>query len=314
VQHIQQQFNELKARVAQAASAWQQALAASEFADAAAFTEAQLNQEQEQQSSAKLQQWQQQVQRNSTLLEQLNDVIKEQEAPDLAALESQVQTLEREVNEALQYWQSRRGEYHRLQHIQQRLKEKQASSSKLTEQYQVLGTLADAVAGNNSQRLTLHRFVLSILLDDVLHEASVRLDKMSGGRYVLGRDTEVRNLVSAGGLNLVVDDAYTGRVRPVNTLSGGESFMAALALALGLSDVVQSYAGGIRLETLFIDEGFGSLDEHALDAAIAVLADLRAHGRTIGIISHVRELKERLPDRIDVLRHQSGSTTHLVCS
>ncbi|MCH8492127.1 MAG: SMC family ATPase [Idiomarina sp.] len=314
VQHTQQQFNELKERVAQAESAWQQALAASEFADAAAFTKAQLNQEQEQQARETLQQWQQQVQRNSTLLEQLNNVIKEQEAPDLTALESQVQTLEHEVNEALQHWQSRRSEYQRLQHVQQRLQEKQASSSKLTEQYQVLGTLADAVAGNNSQRLTLHRFVLSILLDDVLHESSVRLDKMSGGRYVLRRDLEVSDKRSAAGLNLVVDDAYTGRVRPVNTLSGGESFMAALALALGLSDVVQSYAGGIRLETLFIDEGFGSLDEHALDAAIAVLAELRAHGRTIGIISHVRELKERLPDRIDVLRHQTGSTTQLVCS
>ena len=314
VQHTQQQFSELQERVNAAANAWQQALAASEFADAAAFTEAQLNQEQEQQASDKLQQWQQQVQRNSTLLEQLSNVIKEQEAPDLAALESQVRTLEHEVNEALQHWQSRRGEYQRLQHIQQRLQEKQAISSKLSEQYQVLGTLADAVAGNNSQRLTLHRFVLSILLDDVLHEASVRLDKMSGGRYILRRDLEVSDKRSAAGLNLVVDDAYTGRVRPVSTLSGGESFMAALALALGLSDVVQSYAGGIRLETLFIDEGFGSLDEHALDAAIAVLAELRAHGRTIGIISHVRELKERLPDRIDVLRHQTGSTTQLVRS
>lgn len=314
LQHTEQQLNEQQELTTVAENAWQHALTASEFADVNAFNQALLSAEQEQKASEQLQQWQQQRQRNTTLLEQLEQAIKGQEQPDLAALKTQVSTLEQNVSEALQQWQTLRGEYQRLQQISQRLQEKQASSGKLTEQYQVLGTLADAVAGNNSQRLTLHRFVLSILLDDVLHEASVRLDKMSGGRYILRRDLEVSDKRSAAGLNLVVDDAYTGRVRPVNTLSGGESFMAALALALGLSDVVQSYAGGIRLETLFIDEGFGSLDEHALDAAIAVLAELRAHGRTIGIISHVRELKERLPDRIDVLRHQTGSTTQLVRS
>lgn len=312
LQHTQTQSEELQANVAQADKAWAQALQESEFADAEAFTQAQLNSEQEQQYSVKVQQWQESTQRNATLREKIEQATKGKERPELEKLNEQLKVLEEEVNAVLKTMQQLNSEYQRLQNIGQRLKAKEASSAELSERYQVLGTLADAVAGNNSQRLTLHRFVLSILLDDVLHEASVRLDKMSGGRYLLRRDLEVADKRSAAGLNLVVDDAYTGRTRPVNTLSGGESFMAALALALGLSDVVQSYAGGIRLETLFIDEGFGSLDEQALDAAIAVLAELRAHGRTIGIISHVRELKERLPDRIDVLRHQSGSSTQLV--
>jgi exonuclease SbcC len=109
-------------------------------------------------------------------------------------------------------------------------------------------------------------------------------------------------------LELEVEDSFTGRNRPVGTLSGGESFMAALALALGLSDVVQSYAGGIRLETLFIDEGFGSLDPESLELAIRTLIDLQATGRTIGIISHVSELKDQMALRIDVNASKRGSS------
>jgi exonuclease SbcC len=109
-------------------------------------------------------------------------------------------------------------------------------------------------------------------------------------------------------LELDVADTYTGKNRPVATLSGGESFMAALSLALGLSDVVQAYAGGIQLDTLFIDEGFGSLDQDALDQAIATLSELQMGGRMIGIISHVSELKEQMPLRVDVSTSRRGST------
>ena len=110
----------------------------------------------------------------------------------------------------------------------------------------------------------------------------------------------------------MVEDAYTGRSREVATLSGGESFMAALSLALGLSDVVQAYSGGIRLDTLFIDEGFGSLDPESLELAIRALVDLQATGRMIGIISHVSELKEQIQKRIDVIATREGSEIQIV--
>jgi exonuclease SbcC len=110
---------------------------------------------------------------------------------------------------------------------------------------------------------------------------------------------------------LQVHDAYSGKRRDVATLSGGESFMAALSLALGLSEVVQAYAGGIRLDTLFIDEGFGSLDTETLDLAIATLMELQTDGRMIGVISHVSELKEQLSQRIDVLSDAQGSHLRL---
>jgi exonuclease SbcC len=124
----------------------------------------------------------------------------------------------------------------------------------------------------------------------------------------LYRSNGVAGSKKLAGLELEVEDSFTGKNRPVATLSGGESFMAALALALGLSDIVQSYAGGIRLETLFIDEGFGSLDPESLELAIRTLIDLQSTGRTIGIISHVNELKDQMALRIDVNVSKRGSS------
>jgi exonuclease SbcC len=141
----------------------------------------------------------------------------------------------------------------------------------------------------------------------VLLQATTRLLQMSSGRFQLRRKGERSKGNRASGLDLEVFDDYTGLARSVATLSGGESFMAALSLALGLSDVVQSYAGGIRLDTLFIDEGFGSLDSEALELAIRTLTDLQAAGRMVGVISHVSELKEQMPLRIDITKRNDGS-------
>ena len=182
-----------------------------------------------------------------------------------------------------------------------------AQNKELEAKYANIGTLANLTNGQNDQRLSLHRFILSVLLDDILIVASQHLGQMTHHRYQLVRENEVSDARSASGLNLAVTDAYTGIQRSTKTLSGGESFQAALALALGLSEVVQQYSGGIKLDMLFVDEGFGSLDEQALDAAIDVLANLRASGRSVGIISHVRELKERIDTRIDVHKGQHGS-------
>ena len=130
------------------------------------------------------------------------------------------------------------------------------SNHALESEYKVYGTLSDVANGQTGDKISLQRFVLSVLLDDVLIEASHRLNHMSKGRYLLLRKEDRAKGNKASGLELEVEDAYTGKTRSVATLSGGESFMAALSLALGLSDVVQAYAGGIKLETLFIDEGF----------------------------------------------------------
>ena len=177
-----------------------------------------------------------------------------------------------------------------------------------------VSTLSDVANGQAGNKISFQRFVLSVLLDDVLIQASQRLNIMSSGRYQLVRKEDRAKGNKASGLELEVEDSYTGKTRSVATLSGGESFMAALSLALGLSDVVQSYAGGIKLDTLFIDEGFGSLDTESLDLAIKTLIDLQASGRTIGIISHVTELKEQMTLRLDVdaVSSHGGSSVRTV--
>ncbi|MEL7566042.1 MAG: SMC family ATPase [Dehalobacterium sp.] len=180
--------------------------------------------------------------------------------------------------------------------------------------YRTLGRLSDVANGKNSLGMTFQRFVLGALLDDVAISANERLKVMSRGRYLLQRTLDRERTNAAGGLELEVIDNYTGLSRKVVTLSGGESFLASLALALGLAEVVQSYAGGIHLDTIFIDEGFGSLDPDALDYSIRILIDLQKSGRLIGIISHIPELKERIDARLEVKTGERGSTAKFIFS
>ena len=194
-----------------------------------------------------------------------------------------------------------------LAEVSRKLEHEREKHRKLEDSYKVIGTLSDVANGNTGNKISLQRFVLSVLLDDVLIQASERLSIMSKGRYRLVRKEDKVRGNKASGLDLLVEDGYSGKTRSVATLSGGESFIAALSLALGLSDVVQNYAGGIRLDTLFIDEGFGSLDVESLDLAIRTLVDLQASGRMIGVISHVSELKEQMALRIDVTAGRTGS-------
>ncbi|GDY03781.1 hypothetical protein LBMAG49_31100 [Planctomycetota bacterium] len=159
--------------------------------------------------------------------------------------------------------------------------------------------------------LTFQRYVLSTMLDLVLVAASLRLQKMSDGRFTLHRSEVQGDLRMSSGLDLLVEDGHTGKRRAANTLSGGEGFLASLSLALGLADIVQSRKGGVQLDTLFIDEGFGSLDPEALDCALQTLMALQKNGRLIGIISHVTEVKEQIKTQLEVLPSRKGSTTRI---
>lgn len=174
-----------------------------------------------------------------------------------------------------------------------------------------IGALADLVAGlgQNARRMTLRAYVLSARLDEVARCASERLRRMSGGRYSFEVTDEADTRRVKAGLGLQVLDAYSGKPRSTKTLSGGESFMASLSLALGLADVVTAESGGTVLDTLFIDEGFGSLDADTLDLVMDTLDDLRAGGRVIGLVSHVEEMRQRIPMRLRV--HRVGSASRL---
>lgn len=178
--------------------------------------------------------------------------------------------------------------------------------------YSIMGNLARIAQGRNNGMITFERYVLAAFLDDILSAANIRLRKMSQGRYILSRTEELARRNKQSGLELEVFDNYTGKSRHVKTLSGGEGFKASLSMALGLSDVVQSYSGGVQLDTMFIDEGFGTLDQESLDNAVSCLIDLQESGRLVGIISHVQELKERIDTRLEVRSTNTGSTTEFV--
>jgi exonuclease SbcC len=181
------------------------------------------------------------------------------------------------------------------------------------ERAELLTALADSSrgAGDNSYRMSLNSYVLAARLEQVAIAASERLVAMSDGRYTL-QHTDARAARNAkSGLGLEVVDEWTGQRRDTSTLSGGESFMASLSLALGLADVVQQEAGGVDIETLFVDEGFGSLDEQALEQVMDALEGLRDGGRVVGLVSHVAEMKQRIGTQLQVVKGRNGSTLHV---
>ena len=169
---------------------------------------------------------------------------------------------------------------------------------KLETEYGVVRELERAAGGYNGRNLVFEQYVLSVYFEDILRAANRRLLKMSGERYELHRLERARDRRSRESMEMEVLDQYTGKRRSVKSLSGGEAFNAALALALGTSDVIQSYAGGIQVEALFVDEGFGSLDAEALEQAVAILTSLSGGSSMVGIISHVEELKEQIGSHI----------------
>ncbi|MGV9254533.1 AAA family ATPase [Streptomyces sp. NPDC003697] len=180
----------------------------------------------------------------------------------------------------------------------------------LRREYDRVARLAALTAGtsaDNERRMRLESYVLAARLEQVAAAATVRLQRMSSGRYTLVHSDD-RSGRGRSGLGLHVVDAWTGRERDTSTLSGGETFFASLALALGLADVVTDEAGGVRLDTLFIDEGFGSLDDQTLDEVLDVLDSLRERDRSVGIVSHVADLRRRVHAQLEVVKGRSGST------
>lgn len=183
------------------------------------------------------------------------------------------------------------------------------------EQWKMVKALSNTANGNVSgkEKIMLETYIQMSHFNRIIARANTRFMMMSGGQYELKRRETAENLRSQSGLELDVIDHYNGSIRSVRTLSGGESFQASLALALGLSDEIQSEAGGIQLDAMFIDEGFGSLDEETLDQAVKALLNLADGNRLVGIISHVAELKERIEKQIIVTKQKSdGSTVKLI--
>lgn len=227
------------------------------------------------------------------------------ERPDMQALNEKSKALQDQLKKASERAAALKERTETLQKAVSDARAIEKELEDLRKEEGLIRGLYDLTSGKKT-RITLERYVLGTLLDDVANAANLRLLSMSRRRYSLHRMTDESGL-GKGGLSLEVSDSFTGRSRPANTLSGGETFLASLSLALGLADVVQSRQGGVRLDTMFIDEGFGTLDPDSLNSAMNTLIDLQNTGRMVGIISHVPELEERIDARLRVTPAEKGS-------
>ncbi|MGV9991989.1 AAA family ATPase [Streptomyces sp. NPDC003374] len=232
---------------------------------------------------------------------------------DLAAAEAAAGAADRRLREAASARDAAARRCAELDRLSARAAAGVRRLAPLREEYDRVARLAGLAAGtsaDNERKMRLESYVLAARLEQVAAAATARLRRMSSGRYTLVHSDD-RTGRGRSGLGLHVVDAWTGRERDTATLSGGETFFASLALALGLADVVTDEAGGVRLDTLFIDEGFGSLDDQTLDEVLDVLDSLRERDRSVGIVSHVPDLRRRIHAQLEVVKGRGGSTLRL---
>ena len=239
-------------------------------------------------------------------IEELSEALAGKERQDIVMLQQHLQELEQRLeiirNENIQaelnYGKGTEGKVNIL--------EAEKTWQDAEREYQLVKDLYDVVRGENTKKISFERYLQIEFLEKIIFNANQRLQQISGGQFYLVRSDRMEKRGRQSGLGFDVYDHYTGQLRDVKTLSGGEKFNASLCLALGMADVIQSYEGGISLETMFIDEGFGSVDEESLHKAIDTLIDLQQSGRMIGVISHVQELKQAIPAILEVKKTREG--------
>ncbi|MDW3037016.1 MULTISPECIES: AAA family ATPase [Bacillus cereus group] len=239
-------------------------------------------------------------------IEELHAELKDKEYMDITTLGEHIKELEinldiiKEKRQRAQNAVTYISDLHEnIRRIDEQIHEEEKAFQELVDLYEVM-------KGDNESRISFERYILIEYLEQIVQIANERLRKLSNGQFYLKRSERVEKRNRQSGLGLDVYDAYTGQTRDVKTLSGGEKFNASLCLALGMADVIQAYEGGISIETMFIDEGFGSLDEESLTKAVDALIDLQKSGRFIGVISHVQELKNAMPAVLEVTKQKDG--------
>lgn len=246
-----------------------------------------------------------QVQDNQSQQERLTKAINNHPMPDITSTQTKLNAEREQLRQYQQKIGQLTAQYKQLEETDQKIIKVVEKTGKLDQEINELQTLTDVVTGNTENHVSLERYVLQAYFQDVLVAANVQLERLTNGRYQFELATESHGAGAKwSGLEVNVYDDNAGRTRSARTLSGGESFMASLALALALCQIVQEQSGGIKIDALFIDEGFGSLDQQALEDALHSLQKLEGH-RIIGIISHITELEEQIPDQL-IVRSRNG--------
>lgn len=247
------------------------------------------------------------VSENNHHLQRLKQETKDFDKTHLDVIQRDVDELEKTLNNHHQEQQSNQKESAIIDDTLRKVESELKKSKEYEKQYTFYEDLASIASGRNVDKISFERYLLAVTFEKVLQHANIHLQDMTTNRYHFLIATESKG-GGAKGLDIDVMDTYSGQSRGVTTLSGGEQFKAALALALGLSDVMVSTSGGIEISALFVDEGFGSLDSDSLDSAINTLMTLNEGGRLVGIVSHVQELRTRIPNKIEIIKTSSGSS------
>ncbi|MFI8707135.1 AAA family ATPase [Bacillus sp. NPDC077411] len=281
-------------------------LEASGFASQQVYTEAKLSDAERMSLQQHIQSYYSALEVLTKQIEELTEALRGKEWIELTQLEEQLKELEIQLDIIKEQRQRTKSanEYiadlhENIRRIDEQIHEEETAFQELIDLYEVM-------KGDNESRISFERYILIEYLEQIVQVANERLRKLSNGQFYLKRSERVEKRNRQSGLGLDVYDAYTGQTRDVKTLSGGEKFNASLCLALGMADIIQSYEGGISIETMFIDEGFGSLDEESLTKAVDALIDLQKSGRFIGVISHVQELKSAMPAVLEVMKKKDG--------
>jgi len=299
---------EIKARFDDQFNYFSQSVKDSGFSSIENYQQAKMPLEQQEMIKKEIEQFETRTKQLLFQIQQLKDQIKDQARPKLDKLQENIDIQRVELQKQVDHLHNLRSKQETNKEINEQIKLNKTKQTTLKDEYYIVGDLADLSHGNNQLRLSFERYVLASFLDEILSQANIRLDRMTEYRYQLIRSGQVAKQGAQSGLDLEVLDHHTGQQRSVKTLSGGEGFKASLSLALGLADVVQAHAGGIQMDTLFIDEGFGTLDETSLQQAIDCLKDLQDSNRLLGIISHVPHLKDEIHAKLEITPSPRGST------
>lgn len=306
-ERLKERERELEDILEEAQAQWRQALVQYGFAEEESYRQAKRPKQERELLERELTGYRSSVSANEELCAHLREAVGRKKKADLDQLKETLKEEKRFRDEAIKEqkkWEHCQKDIHRTLRMMQ---EKQGIMEQYREEYGYVKDLENLASGNNSRRLVFEQYVLGSYFEEILRAANLRLRQMTSGRYEMSRVSEVGDGRVKDSLEIQVLDYYTGKYRSVRTLSGGESFKASLALALGMSDVIQAMNGGIRVDTLFVDEGFGALDAESLDQACDALMNLAQRNRLIGIISHVPQLRERIGQQLVIEKSNSGS-------
>ncbi len=306
VKNMQTQVDTIEQRLQQANDTFHEKIAKSKFVDITAYESAKQTEEAQQTLCQTITQFKEKITTLNKQIAELSEALKGKERADLVALEKDVQTSREVYEAAVTQFNHTEQQWKRLVELQEKIETLSKQTAQLEKQLATISDLYDVLRGQNSRKISFERYVQIDYLDQITDAANERFYTLSNGQFHLVRSERQEAYGKQSGLAIDVYDTYTGQTRDVKTLSGGEKFIASLSLALGMSDVIQRFQGSISMDTMFIDEGFGSLDEESLHKAIDALIHIQKSGRMIGVISHVEELKTIFPAMLSVEKTKEG--------